>query len=546
MAQQNQGMARRRFLAGAAAGVGGAAVAGPLFPAGLADAAGTSASALQGQAAVVNPGDQQYPDLVQALNPRWVAAPDSVYVVDDPAQIAPIVSSAVRSGSRLTVRSGGHCFEDFVYNSEVKKIIDLTNMNRIYYEPRLNAIAVESGAILLDLYEKLYQTWGVTAPGGVIYSVGVGGHVAGGGWGWLVRRNGLIVDHLYAVEVVVVSASGNVSTVVATREASDPNRELWWAHTGGGGGNFGVVTRYFFRSPGVTGTDPRGLLPRPPAQALFNVTVWDWNQVGEADFARLSQNYADWHIANKSASSSNRFLCSVIQAYHKSNGQILMLSMVDAGARDAQRIMDDYLAYMYNGVVAPVVTSQRTLPWLQFVKLTGTTNPLLTDPTLRADYKSAFMIGAFTRTHLAAMYKHLIRTDISNPNINIMLSPYGGLTNAVAQSATAIPHRDAAYKVEWSAQWLNPADDAQNIAWGREAYQETFAETGGVPVPNTVTDGCYVNYPDADLNDPTFNRSSSSWHDLYYKDNYPRLQAVKKTYDPRNFFRHRQSVQLPS
>jgi FAD/FMN-containing dehydrogenase len=55
-----------------------------------------------------------------------------------------------------------------------------------------------------------------------------------------------------------------------------------------------------------------------------------------------------------------------------------------------------------------------------------------------------------------------------------------------------------------------------------------------------------VNYADADLSDPNWNQSTSKWHDLYYKENYRRLQAVKKVYDPRNFFRHRQSVELPS
>jgi hypothetical protein len=120
------------------------------------------------------------------------------------------------------------------------------------------------------------------------------------------------------------------------------------------------------------------------------------------------------------------------------------------------------------------------------------------------------------------------------------------MTAAVAPTATAIPHREAAYKLLWQVQWGSPADDAKNIAFARESYQDMFADTGGVPVPNDVTDGCYVNYADADLNDPTLNRSAVGWDYLYYKENYPRLQNVKKTYDPRNFFRHRQSIQLPS
>ena len=546
MAHDNRGMDRRKLLAGAAAGVGGAALAGALSPAGPALADEIVPVTPLNPGVAVPPTAPQYPDLVMALNPRWVAAPEFVYVVDEPAQVAPIVRAAVAAGARLTVRSGGHCFEDFVYNSEVKRIIDMTNMNRTYYDSKVNAIAVEAGAILLDVYEKLYQTWGVILPGGVCYSVGMGGHVAGGGWGWLVRRNALIVDHLYAVEVVVVNANGSVSTIIATREANDPHRELWWAHTGGGGGNFGIVTRYFFRSPGAAGTDPRRLLPRPPAKVLFNVTAWSWDQVTQADLTRLMQNYGNWHAANIGPTNPNRFVMSLMQVYHKSNGQIVMLTQVDAAAPNAQQLLDDYLAYMRNGLVAPVFTQQSDLPWLQFAKLSGTTNALLNDPTLRAEYKSAFMRTAFTNTQMAAFYKHLTRTDINNPNINIVVTPYGGATNAVAQTATAIPHRQAAYKLLWSVQWANPAEDAQNVAWTRECYQDVFAATGGVPVVNDQSDGCYINYVDSDLKDPAYNQSSQKWHDLYYKDAYPRLQNVKKTYDPRNFFRHRMSVELPS
>ena len=68
---------------------------------------------------------------------------------------------------------------------------------------------------------------------------------------------------------------------------------------------------------------------------------------------------------------------------------------------------------------------------------------------------------------------------------------------------------------------------------------------GGVPVPDANTDGSYINYPDVDLADPAWNTSGVPWHTFYYKDNYPRLQQVKKRYDPRNVFRHALSIELP-
>ncbi|WP_424217613.1 FAD-binding oxidoreductase (plasmid) [Streptomyces sp. BI20] len=559
MAENRSGMHRRRFLVGAA-GAGGAAALGLRGTASAAESAAGATTTSSVGAVTVTPADQQYRDLVRAMNARYTASPESVRVVDAPSQVAPIVVEAVIAGKRLTVRSGGHCLEDFVYNAETQIVLDMSKMNAVYYHAPLNAVAVEAGARLLDVYEKLYSCYGVTIPGGICYSVGVGGHVAGGGWGMLVRRDGLVVDHLYAVEVVTVGADGAVRTVTATREPNDPHRELWWAHTGGGGGNFGVVTRYFFRSPGATGTNPRALLPKPPAEVLISAVSWSWQDLTKEEFVRLIRNYASWHVANIGATNPNRFVTSFLLLNHRSNGQIGMVTQVDANAPNARALLDAYLAHMSTGIDTetgaltaamgemgpmPQFAEPNRLPWLQATRFTGTTNPLLNDPTLRAEYKSAYMKADFPTAQAEALYKHLTRTDIDNPKINIQLTPYGGRVNAVADGDTACAHRGAAFKMLWSVLWNDPADDAKYIGWTRQSYAETYADTGGVPVPNAVTDGCYVNYPDADLNSPQHNTSTTPWHDLYYKGNYPRLQQVKKKYDPRDFFRHAQSVRLP-
>ena len=111
------------------------------------------------------------------------------------------------------------------------------------------------------------------------YAVGAEGHFSGGGVGFLSCLHGLSINHLYGVEVVVGDAHGRARAVVATRNHDDPNRDLWRAHTGGGGGNFGIVTRYLFRSPGVRGSDPAKLLPTPPAEVLVTAVSWPWAQM---------------------------------------------------------------------------------------------------------------------------------------------------------------------------------------------------------------------------------------------------------------------------
>ncbi|MBW4717526.1 FAD-binding oxidoreductase [Saccharothrix obliqua] len=512
------------------------------------------------KAAVVTPADARYPDLVRGLNQRWVGRPDEVVLPTTTAQVADAVREAVRAGRRITAVSGGHCFEDFAFNPEVRVVVNLAALNRVYFDHERGAFAVEAGARLLDVYEKLYRFWGVTLPAGVCYTVGAGGHVAGGGFGFLSRRFGLVVDHLHAVEVVVVDGRGQVRTVVATREEDDPNRDLWWAHTGGGGGNFGIVTRYWFRSPDATGTAPEALLPVPPPEVFVVALSWSWQDLTEERFTALVRNYGEWHAANSAPDSPYAGLFAMLILGHRSNGEVSLICQLDATTPDARRLLDDFLAELTRGVdVAagpmtarqgefnpmPELAAPRTLPWLQATRLFGTTDGMLNDPSLRIDYKSAYMRRPLPPHHIAALYKHLTRTDIANPSAAVQLHSFGGRINAVDRTATASAHRDSCFKLIYFLQWTDESDDAASIAWLREFYEEVYADTGGVPVSDDTTDGCYVNYPDIDLGDPARNRSGVPWHDLYYAENYPRLQRVKAEWDPHDVFRHGQSVRLP-
>jgi FAD/FMN-containing dehydrogenase len=541
---------RRRLLVGAAGTVGGLGVAAVTGPVANADSGtgDTSASASTDFSAVtVTSADQRYGELVTGNNQRWTAKPDYIQLVSTSSQVVTAVQSAVSAGKRITVRGGGHCYEDFVSNADVKVILDMSKMNKVYWDTSRKAYAVEAGALLLDLYEQLYKVYGVVIPAGYCYSVGVGGHVSGGGFGLLGRRNGLTVDHLYAVEIVTVDSSGTAKLVVATRETADPNRELWWAHTGGGGGNFGVITRYWFRSAGSDGSDPATALPKPPAQVLLSTVSLPWSKLTQADFTRLVDNYGAWYEANSAPTSAYTALGSYLILNHQANGAVSILTQVDATVSNAQGLLNDFLAAVTNGVSATPspLPAARTLPWLRATRMLGTSSPVLTNPTLRGDHKSACMRKRFPADQIATLYKYLNSADYTNPNANVVLHPYGGKIAAVQDSDTATAHRSTIFKVLLQTFWTDQADDAKNLAWTRGFYGALYAATGGVPVPNDVTDGCYVNYADSDISDPAYNLSSVAWSRLYYKDNYPRLQQVKAKWDPKNIFRHSQSVQLP-
>jgi FAD/FMN-containing dehydrogenase len=509
----------------------------------------------------VSPGDPRYGELITGDNQRWVGSPDEIRLVGSTRQVVDAVQAAVSTGRRVAVRSGGHCYEDFVSNPDVRVVIDLSEMDSVGYDPRMRAFAVQPGARLLNLYATLYKGWGVTVPGGRCYSVGAGGHICGGGDGPLSRRHGLTVDHLHAVEVVVVDRSGRARSVVATREADDPHRDLWWAHTGGGGGNFGVITRYWLRSNGVSGADPATALPRAPSTVLLHAVSFPWAELTEAEFVRLVTNFGSWHERNSAPDSPGTALSASLALNHMSNGSVSVLVQVDGDAPDAERLLTDFVTALRDGVTTGVqamrdnggeygpmprlVTPQR-LPWFHSVRLLGTNSPLLANPTLRADHKSAYHRKGYTEAEVSVIYKHLTSSAIDNPNAMLLLLPYGGRTNAVDPAATAASHRSSVFQSLCQTFWSDPADDAENLAWLRGFYSELYGATGGVPVPGDRTDGCYVNYPDTDLSDPAHNSSGVPWHDLYYKSNYARLQRIKAEWDPRDVFRHAQSIRLPS
>ncbi|MER6425312.1 FAD-binding protein [Streptomyces sp. NPDC001137] len=508
--------------------------------------------------ALIRPDDPRYPLLTTGNNQRYVAAPEYVKMIRSTADAERALHAAHRAGKRVSVRSGGHCFAALVCNPEVEVILDFSEMTDVGYDPARRAFYVEPGARLLNVYEALYKGWGVTVPGGICYSVGAGGHISGGGYGLLSRAHGLVVDHLYAVEVVTVDAQGKVRTTVATREEDDPNRDLWWAHTGGGGGNFGLITRYWFRSPDAHGSEPGDQLISPPSRVLVHAVDLPWADLDEAKFTRLLKNWGSWHEANSAPDSPYRHLSSLFNVSSKSHGSLGMFTQVDATVPGARKLLDDFFAAITAGTgltARPMAKANgeiphlaglaepREMPWLNATRLVGTNNPTITNPTSRAVHKSGYMRKNFTDQQIAALYKYMTRPDFENPDTMLVLFSFGCQVNAVGQNDTANAQRDCVFKMTFQTFWPDASDDDFYLQWIRGLYAEFFAETKGVPLIGDRTDGCYINYCDTDMADPRHNTSGVPWHTLYYKDNYPRLQQVKRRWDPTNFFHHALSVE---
>ncbi|MEU8891665.1 FAD-binding oxidoreductase [Streptomyces sp. NPDC048442] len=520
-------------------------------------AAGLTAGAVPAQAAgrsvpdggtVVTPDDPRYADLSQrGSNKRFTAHPDAFRLVTTTEQVVRAVGDAVRTGRRIAVRSGGHCYENVAGDPAVRLVIDLGEMNAVGYDPQRRAFVVEAGAQLLDMYKKLYYGWGVTLPGGASATVGMGGHIAGGGYGALSRAHGLAADHLYAVEVVVVDASGRARAVVATRERTDPLRELWWAHTGGGGGNFGVVTRYWFRSPQAPAhcTDPARLLPRPPGNVFTGSVYFPREGMDRASFRRLVRNHGQWHERNSGAASPYAGLFGGLVLYGRPAAgdpgpAAVSFAHMDGSRPDAERLLREYSAAVAEGVGgSPEISEIGNQPWLAATESLAAAQD---SDAGRHKIKSAYLRRGHDDAQADVLYTYLNGTGNRHDSASVSFQSYGGAINSVAEDATASTHRGSVLKALYMNTWQDPAADAEAVDWLRRLYRDLYATTGGVPVPGRSTDGCYINYPDIDMADPRWNTSGLPWHRLYYKDAYPRLQRVKAAFDPRDVFRHTLAV----
>ena len=496
-------------------------------------------------------GDHRYPALSRGFNQRWIAQPDYVRLVRDRHEVREALAEALAERPaddprRITVRSGGHCYEDFVCGDDVRVILDTSPMCGISYDSGMDAYCVEAGATNWHVYSHLYPISGRTLPGGSCYSVGLGGHIPGGGFGLMSRQFGLTVDYLYAVELAVAGRNREVELVVARRDDPDPDlRELLWAHTGGGGGNFGVVGRFWFRD-----------LPAPPSRVRLAALAWDWSQIHKEDFARLVTAYGRYFQQHQAPATAPGKLFAMLKLTHRANGQIGLLAQVDIDDPDGTRAMDEFLAAVNGGIrpdpvpltqamgehpALPHMEVPRDMPWL-----TATQSLNSSGENRCGKYKSAYLRAPFTARQIDAMWAYLGNEryrNHTNKQALIQVDSYGSAINRRPASSTAAAQRDSILKLQFQVYWnRGDTEEPEHIAWIRDTYKATFAETGGVPTTDGQTDGCYINYPDADLDDPAWNASGQPYWTLYYKDAYPRLQAVKRRWDPHNVFRNRQSV----
>ena len=462
----------------------------------------------------VYPDDPRYADLVVGTNSRWVGTPAWVALCSTPDEVVQALTQARADNKRVTVRSGGHCYEDFVMDNPDGVIIDLSPMSGVWQDSETGWWGVQSGAMIGDIYLALYHQGGVTLPGASCSTVGAGGLIAGGGYGLLSRLQGLVVDYLRAVDLVYVTDKGTVETITVSTESKDPDeQDLLWAHTGGGGGNFGIVTAYHF-----------GDLPKAPKYQGSYSATWDWKTLDRASFGEIVTNFGTFNKDHGAVDDPWGGLFSILITSQQASGQISLIALNADDAGDNAPL----LALM-KALNLPEDESQISQSaWIDTIEAGG---PISRS---RGKYKSAYMNDVFPDKQIDAMWQQLTSPSHVNPSGLLQIDSYGGKVNAVDPAATAVAARSSIMKLQYQCYWADEADDDANLTWMREFYEAMYGPDG--PMSDGVMDGCYVNYPDTDLKD---------WATLYYGDNYRRLQQAKARWDPTNAFHHAQSIELP-
>ncbi|WP_411103957.1 FAD-binding oxidoreductase [Streptomyces sp. cmx-4-9] len=500
---------RRQVLGGAAAAVlatVGAAAGGPDY--------GALARGIDGR--VVLPGDRDFAEARQLFQPRYDSlAPAAVAYPLHAGDVAVCLDFARRSGAAVVPRGGGHGYAGWSTRAG-GLVVDTSAMADVAVEG--TQVRIGAGARLGDLNAGLAGR-GLAVPTGLCPSVGIAGLTLGGGLGLASRAYGTTSDRLTGARVV--TPDGRIREVGAD---GDPG--LYWALRGGGGGNFGVVTEFRFA------VHPAG----DCASAELH-----WPEDASADVLRGWQRWLErlpdpfWSQVEfvlgpgggPAPAPAVRVVC--LDGRAELEAQLGRLSaLVGAEPRDTWTAVRGYgdTVRALAGCLEESAAQCR-LPG----SLPGR------DPqgrlaresyAARSDFWSgAGLPDAAIGAVLDAVRRYASAVPRGGRGVVQFDGVCGGAVNRVPAAATAFVHRDSAFLAQYLVRWPDsapPAEAARHRDWLDGLWRDLRPWAGG---------RAYQNYADPALTD---------WREAYYGPNLPRLEEVRRTYDPERLFRFPQAV----
>ena len=428
--------------------------------------------------AVLTPTDAGYDEGRRVHNGMFVRRPALIARCLGTADVVDAVRFARTHDLELAVRGGGHSVAGKSV-CEGGLLLDLSLMRGIHVDPARRTVRAQGG-VTWGEFNRETQLHGLATTGGVVSTTGIAGLTLGGGLGWLMGKHGLAADNLIAAEVV--TAAGDV-----VRAGADGDRELFWGLRGGGG-NFGVATWLEYRLHPV-GPVTSGLVAHP-----FE---------GARDVLRFYREVTS-RVPDE--------LTLYGGLLHAPDGSGVPLAV----------IVGCHCGSLENGEAA-----------MRPIKQFGSAVADTIGPASYADTNTTIFDAGFPRG-ARNYWKSSFLTELSDevidaliaqfavcpsPMSGLVLEHFHGAAARVGVGETAFAHRRESYNQMVVSQWLDPKDDAKNIAWERATYD--------VLRPHMARES-YANYQTED--------EPAGASEQAYGPNYERLVALKNRLDPTNVF----------
>jgi FAD/FMN-containing dehydrogenase len=410
------------------------------------------------------------------------------------ADVSLVLRCAVAAGLPVTVRGGGHNVAGLAV-ADGAVMIDLSLMRQVTVDPVARLAYAQGGCLLRDL-DAATAPYGLACPAGVVSHTGLGGLALGGGYGWLATKWGLTCDHIVSAEVVL--ADGRV--VEASDSPPGQHEDLLWALRGGGG-NFGVVTRFTLRLRSVR--DVHYWTSVYPLEA-----VWEALSAYQ-DFA--GQQPADLHtVGTLKYAGEQPWIPAGLR-----RRPVLFLSAAWSGEHNgASAALTPLLAG-----IAPSATLERQISYAELQALGDSSEP----SGNRYFTKSCYLSGLPSEVIGKALES---AREICSPLSSIDFEYLCGAISGISSDNSAFPCRGAPYIYTASAQWVSAAYDDENMEWSRRSVDSLRPHHFG---------GTYVNYAQDEVDGgPSY---------IYGAKRYRRLGMIKGQYDPQNIFRHNKNIQ---
>ncbi|MCD9560846.1 hypothetical protein HAX54_019653 [Datura stramonium] len=485
---------------------------------------------------VYSPNNPSFNPILQAyirnrrfFNSSTTSKPVIIVTPTEESHVAGAVLCTKETNLQLKIRSGGHDYEGISYISDVPFVmLDMFNLRSISINTNDQTAWVQAGATLGELYYNIWTKSKLLGfPAGVCHTVGVGGHVSGGGYGNMLRKFGLTVDNV--LDARLVDVNGRILDRKAMGE------DVFWAIKGGGGASFGVILAFKIQ-----------LVQVPQIVTYFRVERF------------LEQNATDavvqWqNVANKI--DNDLFMRLLIQpvtvktknkAKGAKNTKTIRATFIALFLGDSSRLMS-LLSKQFPSLGLTKEDCFQ-MSWidsvLQWGNFDNTTKPdaLLSrtgDPLNFLKRKSDYALEPIPRNGLESIFQKMI----SLGKAGLVFNPYGGRMAEIPEDQTPFPHRAGIlFKIQYSVNWHEEGVAAEKdyLSQIRDLY--SFM----TPYVSKNPRLAYLNYRDLDIGTNDQGQHSLEegrvYGTKYFKNNFDRLVKVKSMIDPQNFFKNEQSI----